>query len=120
MLEDRLNKALDEAWLKVNDALTTAGDSPEYEMRIRLAAEAVEYSSALFNLANGLDDFDPAIKLEKKADPVALVKNAVEELRKARELKHSTKGAYTNLRSAADQLKLAYLGQTKKTTTKRS
>jgi len=121
MLEDRLNKALDEAWLKVNDKLAMGDHSSDSERSTRMAAEAVEYSSALFSLTHGLEDFDPAIRLDKNSDPLTLVKNAVQELRKARQLSQaSTRDAYTNLRAAADHLKVAYLCKVKKKTNRPS
>lgn len=87
----------------------------DMEMSIRLAAEAVEYSSALFSLTYGLEDLDPEIKVDKDKDPITLVKNSVEFLRRARELRqNSTAEAYTALRTAADYLKIAYLSQVKK------
>jgi hypothetical protein len=116
VFEDRLNKALDEAWSKVNKALEApVGQSGEWEMSVRLAAEAVEYSSALFSLTYELEDFDPPVKIEKKVDPQVLVRESVEELRRARELRlNSTREAYSSLRAAADHLKIAYLDQVKK------
>ncbi len=98
-----------------------ADGSSESEMGTRMAAEAVEYSSALFSLTYGLEDFDPAIKLDKGSNPLTLVNVAVRELQKARELREtSPKEAYSNLRAAADHLKLAYLQQVKKTTPRSS
>lgn len=116
VFEDRLNKALDEAWSKVNKTLEVPIDqSKAWEMSVRLAAEAVEYSSAIFSLTYGLEDFDPEVKIEKKADPQVLLRDSVEELRRARELRpSSTREAYSSLRAAADHLKIAYLGQVKK------
>jgi len=64
IFEERLDKALDEAWSKVNNALDqTASLSGELEMSIRLAAEAVEYSSAMFSLTYGLEDLDPEVRV---------------------------------------------------------
>jgi hypothetical protein len=122
VFEKRLNKALDEAWSKVNKALEPQSvQSGEWEMRIRLAAEAVEYSSALFSLTYGLEDFDPEVEVYRNIDPHALVKESVEELKRARELRQSsTTEAYSSLRAAADHLKIAYLDQVKKTAKKSS
>jgi hypothetical protein len=116
VFEDRLSKALDEAWSKVNKVLEQPVDqSGEWEMSIRLAAEAVEYSSALFSLTYGLEDLDPEVKIERKADPLVLLKESVEELKRAREMRQrSTTEAYSSLRAAADHLKIAYLNHVKK------
>jgi hypothetical protein len=116
VFEEKLTKALDEAWSKANKALEApVGQSDEWEMSVRLAAEAVEYSSALFSLTYGLEDFDPAVKIEKKVDSQVLLKESVEELRRARELpRSSTREAYSSLRAAADHLKIVYLNHVKK------
>jgi hypothetical protein len=121
VLEDRLGNALDEAWSKASLALEgLEGKSNGFEIKVRLAAEAVEYSSALFSLAYGLEDFDPEVNIAKKnIDSKALVKQSVEELRKAIELrKSSTTEAYSMLRAAADHLKVAYLDHVKKSAKK--
>lgn len=114
--EDRLTKALDEAWSKVNRALEApVSQTREWEMSVRLAAEAVEYSSAMFSLTHGLEDFDPPVKIEKKAEPQVLLRESGEELRRARELRRtSVREAYSSLRASADHLKIAYLNQVKK------
>ena len=117
VMEDRLGKALEEAWSKANLALEgQEEESDGFETRVRFAAEALEYSSALFSLAYGLEDFDPEVKIDKKnVDSKALVKQSVGELRKAMELrKSSTTEAYSSLRAAADHLKIAYLDHVKK------
>ncbi len=122
IFEEKLEKALNEAWAKVNDALDKSTKRTEQqEMSIRLAAEAVEYSSALFSLTYGLEDLDPQVKVGKNLDPARLVKDSLEALRRARELRRqSALEAYTSLRTAADYLKTAYLDQVKKTSAKRS
>jgi hypothetical protein len=116
VFEARLTRALDEAWSKVNKLIEEPAEhSREWEMTVRLAAEAVEYSSALFSLAHGLEDFDPPVKIEKNVDPRVLLKESVQDLRRARELRQSSiREAYSYLRAAADHLKLVYLGQVKK------
>jgi hypothetical protein len=121
VLDDRLGKALDEAWSKANLALEGQEEQSDgFEPKVRLAAEATEYSSALFSLAYGLEDFDPEVNIEKKnIDSKALMKQSVEELRKAMELrKSSTTEAYSSLRAAADHLKIAYLDHVKKSAKK--
>ena len=116
LLEERLDRALDEAWSKVNEAVdqvTKPGGDPS--MSIWHAAEAVEYASLLFNLAHGLDDLDPEVKIGRSEDPTVLVKKSRESLRRARELRQvSTVEAYTNIRVAADTLKTAFLDRVKK------
>jgi len=116
IFEDRLEKALDEAWSKVNLVLDQTGtDSGELEMSVRLAAEAVEYSSALFSLTYGLEDADPEVRVRRNVDTLVLVKDSVEALKRARELREkSTVEAYSSLRTAADYLKTAYLDQVKR------
>jgi hypothetical protein len=122
LLEDKLDKAMEEAWSKLNIAVkSTAGESGESEMAIRLAAEAAEYSSALFSLRYGLEDLDPEVKIAKGRDSLGLVKDSVEALRRARELRpKSVTEAYSSLRTAADYLKTAYLDRVKKTAKKSS
>jgi hypothetical protein len=116
IFEDKLEKALDEAWSKLNLALEqTARQAGELEMSVRLAAEAVEYSSALFSLTYGLEDADPEVRVRKNVDTLVLVKDSVEALKRARELREkSAIEAYSSLRTAADFLKTAYLDQVKR------
>jgi len=122
VFEEKLDKALDEAWSKLNQAVDqTVKRSADLEMSIRLAAEAVEYSSALFSLTYGLEDLDPEVRVRRNMDQLALVKDSVEALRSARELRRkSAAEAYTNLRIAADNLKTAYLDQVKESTKRAS
>lgn len=116
LLEEKLAKALEEASYKVGLALDpNPTSSAELEMAMRLAAEAVEYSSALFSLTFGLEDVNPEVRIDKKADPSALVRSSADLLKKVCELQRtSAVGAYANLRKAADYLKTAYLSQAKK------
>ena len=120
LLEEKLAKTLDEAANKVGLALDpNPTSSAEFEMAMRLAAEAVEYCSALFSLTFGLEDVNPEVRIDRKADPLALVRSSAELLKKVRELQRtSSVDAYTNLRKAADYLKTAYLSQAKKTAKK--
>ena len=110
-MQERLDKALDEAWSKLNAALEGASGSPEDSKRsVWLAAEAVEYASLVFNLTYGLDDLDPVVKIKRGEDPLVLLKDSYESLKTARELREkSATDAYVNLRTAADKLKAAYL-----------
>jgi len=90
-------------------------------MTLWLAAEAAEYSSALFSLAYGLEDLDPEVRITKGRGLPGLVKDSMDALRRARELRpKSIAEAYTSLRTAAGYLKAAYLDQSKKTAKKPS
>jgi len=87
-LEEKVDKALEEAWSKVNIAVeSTAKRLEQSTMTLWLAAEAAEYSSALFSLAYGLEDLDPEVKPLKGRDSVRLVRESIEALRRARELR---------------------------------
>jgi len=120
-LEARLERALDDAWSKVNIALDGAtSPSSKFAMEIWLAAEALEYSSLLFNLTYGLEDLKPAVKPRKHEATVVLIKDSMDLLNRAREgRQRSATDAYVNLRTAADYLKTAHLDQVKKSTKKR-
>ncbi len=122
VLEEKVDKALEEAWSKVNIAVDSmAGKPKESVMVLWLAAEAAEYSSALFSLAYGLEDLDPEVRITKGRGLPGLVKDSMDALRRARELRpKSIAEAYTSLRTAAGYLKAAYLDQSKKTAKKPS
>ena len=115
-LESKLEKALDDAWSKVNIALEKASKpSTNLAMEIWFAAEALEYSSLLFNLTYRLEDLKPPVKPRKDEAASVLIKDSLELLRRAREeRKNSATDAYVNLRTAADYLKTAHLDQVKK------
>ena len=119
-LESKLEKALDDAWSKVNIALDNASEpSATFPMKIWFAAEALEYSSLLLNLTYGLEDLKPAVKPPKHETAVVLIKDSMNLLKRAREGRHkSATDAYVNLRTAADYLKTAHLDQVKKFTKK--
>ena len=119
-MESKLEKALDEAWSKVNIALDEASKpSASSVMEIWFAAEALEYSSLIFNLTYGLEDLKPAVKPRKHEAALVLIKDSVNLLKRAREGRHkSPADAYVNLRTAADYLKNAHLDQVKKSTKK--
>jgi len=120
-LESKLESALDDAWSKVNIALDkTSKSSADVAMGIWFAAEALEYSSLLFNLTYGLEDVKPTIKPRKGEAALVLVKDSMELLKRAREgRKRSVADAYVNLRTAADFLKAAHLEQVRKSNKKR-
>ena len=119
-MESRLEKALDDAWSKVNIALDNASKpSASFAMEVWLAAEALEYSSPLFNLTYGLEDLKPAVKPRKHEATILLIKDSVDLLKRTREGRHkSAADAYVNLRTAADYLKTAHLDAVKKSTKK--
>ena len=121
LLESKLENALDDAWSKVSIALDKASKPPpDLAMEIWFAAEALEYSSLLFNLAYGLEDLAPAVKPRKHEAAAVLVKDSMDLLKRARQgLQKSPADAYVNLRTAADYLKTAHLDQVKKSTKKR-
>ena len=120
-MESKLESALDDAWSKVNIALDeTSKSSADLAMGIWFAAEALEYSSLLFNLTYGLEDVKPTIKPRKGEAALVLVKDSMELLKRAREgRKRSAADAYVNLRTAAGFLKSAHLAQVRKSTRKR-
>ena len=120
LLESKLEKALEEAWSKVNIALDKASKpSANFAMEIWFAAEALEYTSLLFNLAYGLENLQPIVKPRKHEAAVVLVKDSIDLLKRARQgLQKSPSDAYVNLRTAADYLKTAHLDQVKKFTKK--
>jgi hypothetical protein len=120
-LESKLEKALDDAWSKVNLALDrTSKSSADVALGIWFAAEAVEYSSLLFNLTYHLEDVEPLVKIRKGESTLVLLKDSMELLRRAREGRRmSPPDAYVNLRTAADYLKAVHLDYVKKSSKKR-
>ena len=120
LLESKLEKALDEAWSKVNIALDNAPNpSASFAMEVWLAAEALEYSCLLFNLAYGLEDLKPPVKPRKHEAAIVLIKGSMDLLKRTRQGRHkSAADAYINVRTAADYLKTAHLDQVKKSTKK--
>jgi len=119
-LESRLEKALDDAWSKVNIALNmTSESSADVPLGIWFAAEALEYSSLLFNLTYHLEDVEPVVKIRTGETTLVFIKNSIELLRRARDGRRtSATDAYVNLRTAADYLKAVHLDQVKKSTKK--
>ena len=121
-LEEKANDAIEEAWAKTNVALQQfSGEQPPPEMSLWKAAEAAEYACALYSLAHDLQEFDPPVEIDKKQDPLALVKKSVDELKTARGSQATAyREVYSRLRVAADCLKVAYLERTKRPTRKRT
>lgn len=120
LLESKLEKALDDAWSKVSIALDKAfKPSASFAMEVWFAAEALEYSSLLFNLTYGLEDLKPVVKPRKNEAAIVLIKDSIDLLRRTREGRHkSAVDAYVSLRTAADYLKTAHVDQVKKSTRK--
>ena len=116
LLEETLNKALDEAWTKVNAALEqVVRASQGYERVVWLAAESVEYASLLFSLTNDLEDEDPPLPSGRTTEILPLVKESVVALQRVRESNHGKKMEdYKNLRTAVQGLRTACLGSLKK------
>ncbi len=110
VLEENLNKALDEAWTKANNALKGAVKGSEgYKRLIWAAEESAEYTSLLFSLTYDLEDFDPPPSKSKAAGIVSRVKESVEALREVRESsRKQTVKDYTNLRRAVHGLRIAH------------
>lgn len=110
-MEQKTGKALEEARTKLDIALSNLGaGGPDLYKKVWLAEEAAEYSSLLYSLTYGLEDFLPPLPVRKrKADPVLLVKESDGLLRLATELRDKTpKEGYTNLRTAIDKLRQSH------------
>src|SRR5690349_11478120 len=89
MLEQKVGKALEEARAKLDTALDhLSKGGAESEKKVWRAEEAAEYSSLLFSLTYGLEDEDPPVPVRKRnAEPVPLVRESSELLRRATELR---------------------------------
>jgi hypothetical protein len=117
MLEEKVGKALEEARVKLDAALDNLSKGGAgSEKKVWWAEEAAEYSSLLYSLTYGLEDEDPPVPVRKRnAEPVPLVKESSESLRRATELrgKSPLKG-YQSLRTAVYKLREAHhiLGKT--------
>jgi len=89
MLEGKLGQALEEARAKLDAALDhLSKGGTDLEKKVWWAEEAAEYSSLLYSLTYGLEDEDPPVPVRKRnAEPNPLVKESVESLRRATELR---------------------------------
>src|SRR2546428_8510803 len=89
MLEEKVGKALEEARAKLDAALDNLSEGGTgSEKKVWWAEEAAEYSSLLYSLTYGLEDEDPPVPVRKRnAEPVPLVKESSESLRRATELR---------------------------------
>ena len=111
MLEEKVGKALEEARAKLESALDhLSKGGAESEKKVWWAEEAAEYSSLLYSLTYGLEDEDPPVPVRKRnADPILLVKQSVESLRRATELRDkSPLEGYQYLRTAVYKLREAH------------
>ncbi len=108
MLEEKVGKGLEEARTKTDEALDQLSKGgAESEKKVWLAAEAAEYSSLLFSLTYNLEDEDPPVPVRKRnAEPTSLVKESVESLRRATELRNTSPlEGYRYLRTAVYKLR---------------
>jgi hypothetical protein len=111
MLEEKVEKALEEARAKLDAALDNLSrGGAESEKKVWWAEEAAEYSSLLYSLTYGLEDEDPPVPVRKRnAEPIPLVKQSDESLRRATELRgKSPLEAYRYLRTAVYKLREAH------------
>jgi hypothetical protein len=111
MLEEKVGRALEEARTKLDialDNLSKSGTDPE--KKVWLAEEASEYSSLLYSLTYRLEDEDPPVPVRKRnAEPIPLVKESAESLRRAAELRgKSPLEGYQYLRTAVYKLRQAH------------
>lgn len=111
MLEEKVTKALEEARAKLDAALDLFPNAgAETVKKVWLAEEAAEYSSLLYSLTYGFEDEDPPVPVRKRnAEPIPLVKESSELLRRATELRgKSSLEGYRNLRTAVYKLRQAH------------
>ena len=111
MLEEKVGKALEEARAKLDAALDnlSKGETGS-EKKVWSAEEAAEYSSLLYSLTYSLEDEDPPVPVRKRnAEPIPLVKESSESLRRATELRSkSPLEGYQYLRTAVYKLREAH------------
>src|SRR5947208_16436746 len=111
MLEEKVCKALDEARTKLDIAMEHLSQGgADSEKKVWLAEEASEYSSLLYSLTYGLEDEDPPVPVRKRnAEPIPLVKQSSESLRRATGLRgKSPLEGYRYLRTAVYKLRQAH------------
>jgi len=111
MLEEKVGKALEEARVKLDvalDNLSKGGTGSE--KKVWWAEEAAEYSSLLYSLTYSLEDEDPPVPVRKRnAEPIPLVKESSESLRRATELRGKLPlEGYRYLRTAVYKLREAH------------
>lgn len=111
LLEDKTGLALAEARTKLDIALAEfSKESADLVMKVWLAEEAAEYSSALYSLTYGLEDEDPPAPPKKRnADPAVLVKESDPLLTQATNLRSKTpREGYVHLRTAVHKLRQSH------------
>jgi hypothetical protein len=111
MLEEKVGRALEEARTKLDLALDNLSKGrTDSEKKVWLAEEASEYSSLLYSLTYGLEDEDPPVPVRKRnAEPIPLVEESAESLRRAAELRaKSPLEGYQYLRTAVYKLRQAH------------
>ncbi|HZY46629.1 MAG TPA: hypothetical protein VFE96_02425 [Candidatus Bathyarchaeia archaeon] len=111
MFEEKTGKALEEARTKLDTAVDyLINGGPDVVKKIWYAEEAAEYSSILYSLTYGLEDENPPPPVRRRnADPVSLVKESKELLRRATELRaKSPSEGYGHLRTAVDKLRQSH------------
>ena len=111
MLEEKVGKALGEARTKLDAALDhLSKGGTDSEKKVWWAEEATEYSSLLYSLTYSLEDEDPPVPVRKRnAEPIPLVKESDESLRRATALRgKSPLEGYRYLRTAVYKLREAH------------
>jgi hypothetical protein len=110
MLEEKVGRALEEARAKLNAALDHLSEGGKDFKKVWWAEEAAEYSSLLYSLTYNLEDVDPPAPVRKRnAEPNSLVKESVESLRRATELRgKSPLEGYQYLRTTVYKLRQAH------------
>lgn len=111
LLEEKTGQALAEARTKLDIAIMDLPNrNADLVMKVWLAEEAAEYSSALYSLTYHLEDEDPPPPTKKRnADPSVLVKESDSLLTHATNLRHkSPKEGYVHLRTAVHKLRQSH------------
>ena len=111
LLEDKTAQALAEARTKLDIAIAgLSKKNADLVMKVWLAEEAAEYSSALYSLTYGLEDEDPPAPAKKRnADPAVLVKESDPLLTQATNLRSKTpREGYADLRTAVHKLRQSH------------
>ena len=111
MLEEKVGQALEEARAKLDAALDhLSKEGTDSVKKVWWAEEAAEYSSLLYSLTYNLEDVDPPAPVRKRnAEPNPLVKESVESLRRATELRgKSPLEGYQYLRTTVYKLRQAH------------
>ena len=111
ILEEKTGQALAEARTKLDIAIAELSKgSADLVMKVWLAEEAAEYSSALYSLTYGLEDEDPfPPTIKRNADPSILVKESDQLLTQATSLRSKApREGYVHLRSAVHKLRRSH------------